>query len=70
MNRRELLLSAGAAVLGVSAFPLGWVAAADKKKTKIRDVQVMMLQGGRTYTLIKITSAPPATPAKRAIQPA
>ena len=35
MNRRELLLSAGAAVLGVSAFPRGWVAAADKKKQKL-----------------------------------
>jgi uncharacterized protein len=35
MNRRELLLSAGAAVLGLSAFPTGWVAAADKKKQKL-----------------------------------
>jgi len=34
MNRRELLLTAGAA-LGVSAFPFGWAAAADKKKQKI-----------------------------------
>jgi uncharacterized protein len=35
MKRREMLLATGAAVLGMSAFPLGWVAAADKKKQKI-----------------------------------
>ncbi len=32
------------------------LAAAEKKKTKIRDVQVMIMQGGRTYTLIRIVS--------------
>ena len=32
------------------------LAAAVKKTVKIRDVQVMVLQGGRTYTLIKIVS--------------
>ena len=32
------------------------LAAADKKKVRIRDVQVMVLQGDRTYTLIKIVS--------------
>jgi L-alanine-DL-glutamate epimerase-like enolase superfamily enzyme len=32
------------------------LAAAEKKTVKIRDVQVMVLQGGRTYTLIKIVS--------------
>jgi len=30
------------------------LAAAERKKVKIRDVQVMVLQGGRTYVLIKI----------------
>lgn len=35
MKRREMLLSTGAAVLGLSAFPLRWVAAADKKKPRI-----------------------------------
>jgi len=35
MNRREMLLTAGATVIGLSAFPLGWVSAADKKKQKI-----------------------------------
>ena len=28
MHRREMLLTAGAAVIGLSAFPLGWAAAA------------------------------------------
>ena len=33
------------------------LAAREQKRVKIRDVQVMMLQGpGRTYTLVKITS--------------
>jgi L-alanine-DL-glutamate epimerase-like enolase superfamily enzyme len=32
------------------------LAAAEKNRTKIRDVQVMVLQGGRTYTLVKIVS--------------
>ena len=29
---------------------------AERKRPKIRDVQVMMLEGGRTYTLVKITA--------------
>jgi L-alanine-DL-glutamate epimerase-like enolase superfamily enzyme len=32
------------------------LAAAQRKRVKIRDVQVMMLQGARTYTLVKITA--------------
>ena len=32
------------------------LAAAQRKRAKIRDVQVMMLEGGRTYTLVKITA--------------
>jgi uncharacterized protein len=35
MNRRDLLLATGAAALGLSTFPLGWAAAADKKKQKV-----------------------------------
>ncbi len=35
MKRREMLASTGAAVLGLSAFPLSWAAAADKKKQKV-----------------------------------
>ena len=35
MKRREMLANAGAAVLGLSTFPLGWTAAAEKKKQKL-----------------------------------
>ena len=35
MRRRDLLLSAGAAALGLSNFPLGWAAADGKKKQKL-----------------------------------
>ena len=35
MKRREMLLTRGAAALGLSSFPLGWVGAAEKKKQKL-----------------------------------
>jgi type 1 glutamine amidotransferase len=35
MNRREMLRTTGAAVLGLSAFPFHWVAAAGKMKQKV-----------------------------------
>ena len=35
MRRREFLLSSGVTALGLSAFPCGWVSAAEKKKQKI-----------------------------------
>jgi len=35
MKRREMLLTTGAAVVGLSTFPLGWAAAADNKKQKL-----------------------------------
>lgn len=35
MKRREMLLTAGAAVVGMSAFPFAWATAADKKKQKV-----------------------------------
>jgi uncharacterized protein len=35
MHRREMLLSAGAAIIGLSAFPFGWASAAENKKQKI-----------------------------------
>jgi type 1 glutamine amidotransferase len=35
MRRREMLAGCGAAVLGLSTFPLGWVAAAEKKRQKV-----------------------------------
>ena len=46
------------AFLGAAATPFlaryHQLAAAEKKQVKIRDVQTMVLQGGRTYTLVKI----------------
>ena len=35
MKRREMLATTGAAVLGLSAFPFGWAAAAEEKKQKV-----------------------------------
>jgi len=35
MRRRDFLLSSGTAVAGLSSFPLGWAAAADKKTQKL-----------------------------------
>jgi type 1 glutamine amidotransferase len=35
MKRREMLATTGAAVLGLSTFPLGWAAAADQKRQKV-----------------------------------
>ena len=35
MRRRDMLLTGGAAVLGLSTLPFGWAAAADKKKQKV-----------------------------------
>jgi uncharacterized protein len=35
MHRREMLLTTGAAFVGISAFPFGWAYAADNKKQKI-----------------------------------
>ena len=35
MKRRDMLKASSAALLGVSAFPFGWAAAAEKKKQKV-----------------------------------
>ena len=35
MQRREMLKTAGAALVGLSAFPFGWTAAAEKKKQRL-----------------------------------
>ncbi len=51
-RRRFLSLAAGAPFLA----RYHQLAAAGKKMVKIRDVQVMVLQGGRTYTLIKVVA--------------
>ena len=50
-SRREFLGYAAAL-----PFLFHELAAAQRKRVKIRDVQVMMLEGGRTYTLVKITA--------------
>src|SRR3954452_23583950 len=58
LSRRQFLWGMGAAPF-VPAFLSSFneLAAAERKRVKIRDVQVMVLQGAsRTYTLIKITS--------------
>ena len=57
-SRRQFLRSVAAAPLLAAGRPLATArAAAQRKRPKIRDVQVMMLQGpGRTYTLIRITA--------------
>lgn len=55
VNRRQLLKLAAAA-------PAAWLlryhamAASLKGKTKVRDIQTMMLQGPRTYTLVRVLS--------------
>jgi L-alanine-DL-glutamate epimerase-like enolase superfamily enzyme len=57
-SRREFLRGLGAVPL-IPSFLESYVALAarEQKRVKIRDLQVMMLQGpGRTYTLVKITS--------------
>jgi len=57
-SRRQFLRGVAAAPFVAAALPLAdHHAAAQRKRPKIRDLHVMMLQGpGRTYTLIKITT--------------
>ena len=58
LSRRQFLQGLGAAPF-VPAFLSSFheLAAAERKRVKIRDVQVMIMQGAsRTYTLIKITA--------------
>ena len=52
-SRRQFLGTAATAPFLVRYHQL---AAAERKRVKIRDVQTMVLQGGRTYTLVKIVS--------------
>src|SRR6185503_2611055 len=57
-SRRQFLRGAAAAPFVAAARPFVVdLAGAQRTRTRIRDVQVMMLQGpGRTYTLVKITA--------------
>jgi type 1 glutamine amidotransferase len=50
MNRREMLLSSGAALIGLSTFPLRWVSAADDKKQKIL---YFTKSGGFVHSVVK-----------------
>src|SRR5438093_2302387 len=53
LSRRQFL---GAAAVTPLLARYHQLAAAEKKRVKIRDVQTMMLEGPRTYTLVKIVS--------------
>jgi L-alanine-DL-glutamate epimerase-like enolase superfamily enzyme len=58
-SRRQFLWSVGAAPFVPAGLPSSFheLAAAERKRVKIRDVQVMEMQGpSRTYTLVKIAS--------------
>ncbi|MBM3725943.1 MAG: mandelate racemase/muconate lactonizing enzyme family protein [Acidobacteria bacterium] len=54
MFTRRQFLSTAAALPFMARYHR--LAAAEKGRAKIRDVQTMMLQGSRTYTLVKITA--------------
>lgn len=53
-SRRQFLTAASAAASACWLAQYHKLAAAERGQNKIRDVQVMMMQGGRTYTLVKI----------------
>src|SRR6266568_5189674 len=57
-SRRQFLVGLGIAPLVPAFLPsFHELIAAERKRAKIRDVQVMIMQGpGRSYTLVKITS--------------
>ena len=56
-SRRQFFCAVGGAPL-IPAFLSSFhaLAASERKRVKVRDLQVMMMQGPRTYTLVKITS--------------
>ena len=56
LNRRQFLQCAGAAGAGSFLARYHALAATEKRKVKIRDLQTMMFQGPRTYTLVKVVS--------------
>ncbi len=51
---RRTMLGLGAMTAGLATFEK--LAAAERKRHRIRDVQTMLLQGGRTYVLVKIVA--------------
>jgi L-alanine-DL-glutamate epimerase-like enolase superfamily enzyme len=57
VSRRHCLSSIGMAALAPAFLgPFYQLAAAERKRAKIRDIQVMVMQGPRTYTLVKVIS--------------
>src|SRR5689334_10944363 len=57
VSRRELIRTGTAALAaGAASMALGpqLSAALQKARTRIKDIQTMMMQGGRTYTLVRI----------------
>ena len=56
LSRRKFLQSLGLLPGAALLAQYDAMAASEKGKTKIRDISVMMLQGPRTYTLVKIES--------------
>jgi len=57
VSRREFLSSIGIAAVA-PAFPGRFyeLAAGERRRAKIRDIQVMVMQGPRSYTLVKVVS--------------
>jgi L-alanine-DL-glutamate epimerase-like enolase superfamily enzyme len=56
LSRRQFLRSLGALPGAALLANYHALAASEKAKTKIREIKVMMLQGPRTYTLVKVES--------------
>src|SRR5262249_53743679 len=56
ITRRQFLRSLGIVPGAALLAEYHALAAAEKGKTRIRDIRVMMLQGPRTYTLVKVES--------------
>ena len=56
ISRRQFLRSLGFVPGAALLAQYHAMAAGERGKTKIRDIRVMMLQGPRTYTLVKVES--------------
>jgi L-alanine-DL-glutamate epimerase-like enolase superfamily enzyme len=56
ISRRQFLRSLGFAPGAALLANYQALAAGERGKTRIRDIRVMMLQGPRTYTLVKVES--------------
>ena len=57
ISRRRFLMGAGCAAVAPAFLNSFYrLAAAERKRAKIRDIHVMIMQGPRTYTLVKVIS--------------